>query len=81
MKYWNPQTEIVKDHGDVVRANQMNGTWVRVSEAVFGSIEYLRTRTGDKKMDGVDEEATSKVRGLELFDKGIQSRRELYVTA
>lgn len=49
MKYWNPQTEIVENRGDVVIANQMNGSWMRVSEETFRAVECLKKiQDGDR---------------------------------
>lgn len=56
MKCWNPQTEIVENRGDVVIANQMNGSWMRVSEETFGAVECLRKIQDGDRVEFEDKE-------------------------
>lgn len=56
MKYWNPETEIVENRGDVVIANHMNGSWMRISEETFGVVECLRKIQDGDRVEFEDKE-------------------------
>lgn len=56
MKYWNSQTEVIENGGAVVIANQMNGSWMKVSKEVFDAIDCVVKAGGREQIEFEDQE-------------------------
>jgi len=55
MKCWNPQMEVVVHNKEVVIANQMNGSWMKVSREIFDVINCLVQAEEQDRIEFVDK--------------------------